>query len=111
MKSTRKAFLAAAAVVGASMTVSKEAALAQSAPSPTPLPALTAHPPTAHPPSAAARALAERMRAFDPHLDDAQLARIADGIQEGFGLGGVLNPKGTKLKNGDAPTPEFRVGA
>ncbi len=106
MKSTRKAFLAAAAVVGASMTVSKEAALAQSAPSPTPLPA-----PTAHPPSAAARALAERMRAFDPHLDDAQLARIADGIQEGFGFGGALNPKGTKLKNGDAPTPEFEVGA
>jgi len=109
MKSTRKAFLAAAAVVGASMTVTKEAALAQSSASPTPsaTPAAAA----AHQPSAAARALAERMRAFDPHLDDAQLARIADGIQEGFGFGGVLNPKGKKLKNGDAPTPEFKVGA
>lgn len=106
MKSTRKVFLAAAAVVGASMTVSKETAQAQPAPSPTPVPT-----PTEHPPSPAARALAERMRAFDPHLDEAQLARIADGIQEGLGLGGALNPKGTKLKNGDAPTPEFRVGA
>ena len=106
MKSTRKAFLAAAAVVGASMTVSQQAALAQSSPTPTPSPV-----PSAHPPSAAARVLAERMRAFDPHLDEAQIEKIASGIQDGFGFGDALNPKGTKLKNGDAPNPEFRVEA
>ncbi|MHB8146748.1 MAG: hypothetical protein ACYDGM_05710 [Vulcanimicrobiaceae bacterium] len=103
--STRKAFLAAAAVVGASMTVQHEAALAQSSATPTPAPS----PSPAAPPSAAARALAQRMRAFDPHLDDAQIERIAGGIQEGLGLGSALNPNGTKLKNSDAPTPEFEV--
>ena len=109
MKSTRKAFLAAAAVVGASMTVTQEAALAQSSASPTA--SATPAAPAAHQPSAAARALAERMRAFDPHLDQQQLDRIAGGIQEGLGLGNALNPKGTKLKNSDAPTPEFEVPA
>ncbi|HUY11567.1 MAG TPA: hypothetical protein VMV73_04830 [Candidatus Dormibacteraeota bacterium] len=103
MKSSRKAFLAVAAVsVGVALVPGHpEAASVPASPSPTPSPQPT--------PSPGARALADGMRRFDPHLSDAQLTQIANGIEQGFGFGATLNPHGRFLQNSDAPLPDFAV--
>lgn len=89
--STRKGFLAAAA----------STALLAATPAPRPSPK----------PSDAARALAERMRAFDSNLTDKELDAIARGIDGNLKLGNSINPKGAVLKNWDEPAAEFEVPA
>lgn len=96
---SRKAFLAAAASAGAALMVVKNADAAP-APSATPSPKA---------PSATARAMAEKMRAFDKNLSDKEIDTIASGIDDNLGLGKTLNPGGKKLKNWDEPAPFFRV--
>ncbi len=103
MESTRKQFLAAAGLVGASL-LAPTSVEAQSAPSPAPSPSATPAP------SPAARAFAERMKRFDSSLTDAQLDEIAGGIDQLYTLGGDLRPKGHGLINADPPTPQFEVG-
>lgn len=98
MESTRKQFLAAAGIVGASLlaptSVEAQTSTASPVPSPTP----------------AARAFAERMKTFDASLNDAQLDEIAANVGQLYGLGGDLRPKGRGLVNGDPPSPQFEVG-
>ncbi len=101
---TRKSFIAGVAVAGAATVVAKAGAQ-----STLPVPPKPVSSPK--PPSALARALAERMRAFDPSLTDDQIETIADGIEGNLGLGMALNPNGTKLKNSDEPTAYFEVTA
>ncbi len=49
------------------------------------------------------------MRAFDPHLSDAQIDTIAHGIEASAASGGTLNPHGTLLRNSDEPVTRFHV--
>jgi hypothetical protein len=91
--STRKSFLAAAAAVP---LVAAAPPSAQPAPTPTPSPKPSKISP-------AARALAERMRAFDPQLTDKNVEAIAGGIDANLKLGKTVNPHGTLLKNWDEP--------
>lgn len=91
---TRKQFIAAAVTTGA--------LLAAPAGAQTPAPAPKK-------PSEAARALAARMRDFDPNLTDAELATIADGIDGELQIGRAVNPKGTAIPNSVEPATEFRV--
>jgi len=72
--------------------------------------------PDAEPPSAAALAAAEGMRRFDPRLSDAEIARIAAGIDEqranGARCSGADETGATKqkrLSNADEPVTCFRV--
>lgn len=65
--------------------------------------------PAPKPPSAAARALAERMRAFDARLTGKNLDEIARGIDSNLTVGKALNPKGRALKNSDEPVTPFSV--
>jgi len=104
MKSSRKIFLAGAALgVGAVLLPSPRMAdkAFAATPSPTPAPVPT--------PSPAALDLARGMRRFDPQLSDAEVEKIAQGIEQGYGFGSALNPHGTFLRNGDAPVPQFAV--
>ncbi len=103
MESTRKEFLAAAGLVGASLL----APTAAHADTPTPAPSPSATPA----PSPAARAFAQRMKAFDATLTDAQLENIAGDVEQLYELGGQLRPKGHGLVNADPPAPQFEVGA
>ncbi|HEV2260983.1 MAG TPA: hypothetical protein VGR69_01675 [Candidatus Rubrimentiphilum sp.] len=93
---TRKQFIAAAVTTGA--------LLAAPASAQTPAPA-----PTPKKPSDAARALAARMRDFDPNLTEAELATIADGIDGELQIGRAVNPKGTAIPNSVEPATEFRM--
>jgi len=99
--STRKAFLTAAA----------SGALLAAAPAPPPPPAATAtpSPPAAAKTSPLSRAFAERMRAFDPALTDAQIETIAEGIEDNLKTGSRVNPKGKALSNSDEPATIFEV--
>jgi hypothetical protein len=65
--------------------------------------------PSAKPPSAAALAIAATMRRFDPKLSDAEIATIAEGIDEGASFGAALNPKKKRLRNWDEPVTRFEV--
>lgn len=49
------------------------------------------------------------MRAFDPHLTDAEIETIAGGIETNWQLNKTINHKGTALANSDEPSPEFSV--
>lgn len=102
MKSTRKAFLTAAA----SSTL-----LAAAPPSPGPVPSPAPTATAAKPPaiSEAARALAAGMRRFDPQLSDTQLEHIGQGIDGNLKLGASINPHGRALKNWDEPVPAFEA--
>jgi len=90
-KSSRKRFLAAAGAAGVSALAPAAAA-------------------SAHAPSATATAFAKRMRTFDPHLTDAQIAQIARGIDQSLAAGKALRPKQLDLSAGDPPSPQFKVG-
>lgn len=108
----RRSFLGAVSGVAASLVLASSAD-AQQAP---PVPAGTAAPSphasaTPKPASAAARAQAETMRTFDAQLSDAQLEKIARGIDGLADEGRQLNPRGTRLKNGDEPVTRFGVEA
>lgn len=92
--STRKQFIAAAA----SAPLVAAAAAPSSSPSPKP-PQI----------SEAAKALAERMRAFDPALTEKELEDIAAGIDGNLKVGRRVNPHGTALKNWDEPVTVFEV--
>lgn len=92
--STRKAFIAAAAAVP----------LVAAAPVPTPTPKKQET-------SEAAKALAARMRRFDPALNDKELEEIAAGIDGNLKIGEKVNPHGTALKNWDEPVTIFEVQA
>lgn len=96
MASTRKAFLVAASAAGAGL------ALAEPAQAQTPAP-------SASPASALAQEYAQRMQRFDPHLTAGQLQSIAHQVDQLGDLGTQLRPKGYRLSNGDAPSPQFRV--
>ena len=114
MMTTRKDFIAAAVVVTAVAASHGAPAAAAQVATPTVAPSLSPIPspsptPTVAPPSPAAVALAEQMRGFDPQLTDAQVTSITKGIQQNLDFGKTLNPHGTKLKNGAAPSPQFRV--
>ena len=104
-KGTRKEFLAAASVAGASM-LAPATVLAQGT-SPSQSPAPSASPSPA--PSAAARAFAERMRSYDAALSDEQIEDIAKGVDYAFRAGKDLRKKDAPLTNGDAPSPQFAV--
>lgn len=96
--STRKAFLTAAA----------SGALLAAAPAP-PAPSATPSPSGSQKTSTLSRAFAERMRAFDPALTDAQIDTIAQGIEDNLEAGSRINPKGKALKNSDEPVTVFEV--
>jgi hypothetical protein len=108
---SRKAFIAGAASIGVALAAAKRTE-AQSTPAPAAPVAPPATPkpsPTPKPPSDAARTLAERMRAFDKNLSDADITTIARNIDGNLDLGKALNAKGRRLKNWDEPSPFFRV--
>jgi len=107
---SRKAFIAAAASAGAALMVTKNSEAATPPPAAPVAPPATPHAsPSPKPPSATARAMAERMRAFDANLSDKEIETIASGIDDNLGLGKSLDPGGKKLKNWDEPAPFFRV--
>lgn len=64
--------------------------------------------PTASP-STSSREFALRMRAFDPHLNDAEIDAIASGLEANWKLGNTVNKKGEAMKNSDEPIPSFSV--
>ncbi|NNM99426.1 MAG: twin-arginine translocation signal domain-containing protein [Candidatus Eremiobacteraeota bacterium] len=106
MKSSRRVFLAGAALgVGAALLASAPVIEA----SPTAKPTVSPTPTPAPTPSPGALDLARAMRRFDPQLTDAQLEKIAEGIEQGYAFGASLNPHGSFLQNGDAPVPQFEV--
>ena len=96
-----------AAAAGAAAATGKSAAAQSAQPSTgaTPVPSATPTPA----PSAAARAMAARVGRFDSSLTQKQLDDIAAGIEQIYGFGDTLHPKGAALKNGDAPLPAFEV--
>lgn len=96
--SSRKDFLGFATSIAALV-----AAPQSPAPTPSPKPASEA--------SDAARALALRMRAFDPALTDAEVRTIAEGIDPNLKLGSKINPKGRVLKNSDEPATTFEAAS
>jgi hypothetical protein len=98
--STRRDFLAAAASVPL---------LAAAPPSPQPTAPAPTPTPSAKKTSEAARALALNMREFDANLSDADIEKIAAGIDDNLKLGSRVNPHGTALKNWDEPATEFEV--
>ena len=103
---SRKNFVTvAAASVGALTAIPALAQRDADSPPPSPLPSPSASPP----PSPAARAFAERMRAFDPGLTDAQIASIASGVETNWQLGKTVNHNGIALANSDEPVPAFSV--
>ena len=106
---TRKSFLATVASAGALYAASAPLA-ALAAPEPTPMPTPT---PKVKPPktSDTAKAMAAKMRAYDPHLTDKQISDIAEGMDFSLGLGARVNPKGKALKNSDEPATIFEVRA
>ena len=99
----RRTFLGAVSGAAASLVLSGAA----DAQSPPPSPSASASP---KPISAAARAQAEAMRAFDPHLSDAQVEIIGRGIDDANAAAAKLNPHGTFLKNADEPVTQLRLG-
>lgn len=99
MAGTRKEFLVAAMAAGAGFSQTDNA----QAQTPSPAAKATAAP------SSLARAFAERMRQFDPHLTEKQLNDVAHQIDQGFDVRSALRPKGRGLSNGDAPAPQFEV--
>lgn len=107
---TRKDFLATVASVGALYAGAAAPLAAHAAPEPTPMPASTPKP---KPPkiSDTAKAMAAKMRAYDPHLTDKQISDIAEGMDFYLGLGARVNPKGKALKNSDEPATIFEVRA
>lgn len=92
--STRKQFIAAAAAVP----------MVAATPPATPAPA-----PKKREISQAARALAARMREFDPALTGEEVEKIAAGIDDNLKSGSRVNPRGTALKNSDEPVTTFEV--
>lgn len=106
--STRKAFLGATASLGAVIAAARGVTAAPTSP-PAPTPAPTASP--VKPPSEAARAVALRMRRFDPKLTDGEIDTIAHGIDDSWSVGSRVNPKGKALRNGDEPDPAFAIHA
>ena len=105
---TRKDFLATVASAGALYAGAAAPLAALAAPEPTPMPTPTPKPPKT---SDTAKAMAAKMRAYDPHLSDKQIADIAKGMDFYLGLGGRVNPKGKALKNSDEPATLFEVRA
>jgi hypothetical protein len=101
----RRSFLGAVSGVAATLVLSEAGAGAATSPAPQPAPTASA----AKPISPAARAQAEAMRAFDPHLSEAQLETIARGIDAANAAGGKLNARGRVLHNGDEPVTSFFV--
>jgi hypothetical protein len=58
--------------------------------------------------SAAALAIAATFRAFDPHLTEDELRKIARTIDDNR-TGAVLDPKKKPLRNSDEPVVRFSV--
>lgn len=85
-----------------------KSAEAQSAPAA--IPVVTPSPEgTPRPISPAALATALTYRTFDATLSDAEIEKIARGIDNKRAAGARLNPKGALLKNGDEPVTHFSV--
>jgi hypothetical protein len=61
--------------------------------------------------SAAALAIAATFRRFDPQLDDAEIARIAQLIDDNRANLDRLHPKGKPLANSAEPATRFAVHA
>ena len=101
----RRTFLGAVSGAAASLVLSGAAEAQTAAPSPAPSGSASPKPITA-----AARAQAEAMRAFDPHLSDAQVEIIGRGIDDANAAAAKLNPHGTLLKNGDEPVTQLHLG-
>ncbi len=81
---------------------------AHAAPTPTPVAPTSSSASVAASP--AALALAATFRAFDPHLTDAELQRIAERIDADRTAYAALNPKGAVLRNGDEMVVRFAAG-
>ena len=105
---TRKDFLTTVASVGALYAGSSAPLAAHAAPEPTPMPTPSPKPPKV---SDTAKAMAAKMRDYDPQLTDKQLSDIAEGMDFYMGLGARVNPKGKALKNSDEPATLFEVRA
>ena len=97
--SSRKAFLGAAASTALMAAAPPSPAPTGSA-SPTPKPSKV---------SAAAVALAQTMRKFDAQLTDADVEKIAQGIDGNLKLGASMNPKGRMLRNWNEPATAFEA--
>ncbi len=107
MKS-RKDFIAAVASAGALVAGAASPLGARAATEPTPMPTPSPKPSKI---SDTAKAMAAKMRAYDPQLTDKQISDIAEGMDFYMGLGTRVNPKGTALKNSDEPATIFEVRA
>ena len=97
--STRKGFLAAAA--SGALIAAAPTSIAASTPSPSPSPSPK--------PSEAARSLAQTMLKFDPHLSDADVDKIAQGIDGNLKIGASINRGGKHLKNWNEPATPFEA--
>jgi len=102
----RRSFLTAVASSGVGMALIGKTAEAQSAPTPPASPSPEATP---RPISPAAMAMALTYRTFDAALSDAEIEKIARGIDSKRAAGDRLNPKGALLKNADEPITRFTV--
>ncbi|HEY1727370.1 MAG TPA: hypothetical protein VGG22_03200 [Candidatus Baltobacteraceae bacterium] len=91
MGSTRKEFLAAAAIAASTATVAQAETIAKADPAPSP----------------AAIEFANRMRRFDPSLTPKQLHDIAKSNDDTWKVGAKVH-KG--LENGDPMSPFFEIG-
>jgi hypothetical protein len=67
--------------------------------------------PAAKPAPAEAIAIAATMRRFDAGLSDAELDKIAHGIDDNLKAARALNPKGRPLRNSDEPVLTFDPAA
>jgi hypothetical protein len=104
----RRSFLGAVSGVAATVLFAKAADAQTTAPVPaSPVPKPSASP---KPPTAEAVAIAASMRRFDPALSDADLDKIAHGIDDNRRGEARLNPRrATALRNGDEPVTHFSV--
>jgi hypothetical protein len=92
------------------MTAAASSALIAAAPpSSAPAPSTPKPSPAPKKVSESARALARSMRAFDSHLSDADLDKIAQGIDGNLKLGAAINRGGKSLKNWDEPAAAFEA--
>jgi hypothetical protein len=96
----RRGFLAALSAVSGTALGLVAAAKSDARPTPPPTPRASPAP------SAAALAIAATFRAFDPHLTEDELRKIARTIDDNR-TGAVLDPKKKPLRNSDEPVVRF----
>ncbi|GAC1299282.1 MAG: hypothetical protein NVSMB19_03060 [Vulcanimicrobiaceae bacterium] len=109
----RKTFLTALGFSSVSLALggrgdAEPTAAPSAGPAPSDAPPAAA-PAAAKPAGALALAAASAMRRFDPNLSDADVEKIARGIEQNANVGARLDPKEKRLRNGDEPVTSFVV--